>query len=106
PAASSQPRRKCDIGEVHGATRARVLAIERHHQVSTVKIAVYRRIGDRNNIQLAVVIAIEQSDTTAHHFHQILLHRSGVRHGAEASLWADIAKAQPRRTRTLRRSDA
>jgi len=42
--------------------------IERHHQVAALAIPVYRGAVHRDNVELSIVVAIDESNPAAHRF--------------------------------------
>src|SRR5580692_1286661 len=76
--------------------------IERDHRVAAaLAIALYSRTANSNNVELAVVIAIDQASASAHRFENVLLvRRRNVRNG-ESSLLRDVFKLWHRSLRNL-----
>jgi len=84
----------------------RVLMIERDHRVTALPIAIYCRSVHGDNVELAVIVAVDQSDSSAHRFDDVLLvGRRDVRDG-ETGLLRDVFKFRDRGWRILRRRNS
>ena len=78
-----------------------ILMIERDHRIATLAIAFHRRSVDGDDVELAVVVAVDQADATAHRFHNVfLVGRRNVRNG-EAGLLRDVFKLRHLRWQNL-----
>ena len=98
PAARREASRFCDVREVEIG----VLAIESDHRVTPVKVPFDRGIIHDNNVLLAIVITVEQGNTTAHRFNEIALVRRRMRNGRESGLKADVTEMHRRSAGRLR----
>src|SRR5882672_10229956 len=69
PTLAGQAGLLCDVREM----KIRILVIERDQQVATLPKAIHRRSVYHHDVQLAVVVAIEESYATAHGLEDISL---------------------------------
>ncbi len=54
----------------------RILMVERDHRVATLAVAINRRAIHRDDVELAIVIAIDQASAAAHGLDNVFLFRS------------------------------
>jgi len=96
PAFVSQSRGAGDVGEVDfvilkiSILRVAILMIERDHQIAARAIALHCGTVDRDDVELAVVVAIDQPDAAAHRFDDVFfIGRRNVRN-CEASFLREV----------------
>ncbi len=93
PAFASEAGGLGDVSEFEIASLGvGVLMVERDHGIAALAIALNRGTVDGDDVELAVVVAVDQSDAPAHRFHDVsLIGRRNV-WNSEASLLRDIFK--------------
>ena len=72
PTFACQARRAGDVGEFE----IRILVVERDHGVAALAIAVNGGPVHRDDVELAIVIAVDQAGAAAHGFDNVFLFRS------------------------------
>src|SRR5882672_10648890 len=87
PAFPRQARLRGNVAKV----RIRVLMVERNQRVPAFSDAIDSRPIDGHNVQLAVIVAIEQTDATAHGIENVPFLTRGVRN-RQTGLARDIVK--------------
>ena len=55
-----------------------LLTVERDHQIAALAIAIDRRSVDRDDVEFAVVVAVDEADAAAHRFQDVALFGSGI----------------------------
>ena len=70
----------------------RVLMIERHHQVAALAKAIHGRPIHGDDVELAVVVAIDESNPTTHRLDNGLFPRSGEMRNIQSGRRRDILK--------------
>src|SRR5215472_12443156 len=95
PHAPALARQACGLSDV-GELEIRVLMVERDERVTACAIAIDGRAIHHRNIQLAVIIAIEESDSAAHGFDDVVLFGSGDMRGGQPCPEGDIFKLERR----------
>ncbi len=93
PALASQSRSVGDVGEFE----IRVLMVERDHGIAALAIPVNARSVDRDDIELAVVIAVDEPGTAAHGFDDVFLFRSRNMRYRQPGFFCDVLKCGHRR---------
>ena len=93
PAARGEAGGFCDVSEMKIA----VLMVERDHRIAAVEVAADGGVGDGENVELAIAIAVEERNAATHHFDQVSLIGVEVRDGGEPGLRGDVSKVKKRR---------
>ena len=71
-----------DVGELYvGGSGASVLMIERDQRVAAIAVALHGRAVDGDDVEFAVVIAVDKADASAHRLDDVFfVGRRNVRH--------------------------
>ena len=82
PAESGEAGGFRDVSKVEIA----VLMIERDHRIAAVEVAADGGVGDGDDVELAIAVAIEERDAAAHHFDEVAFVGVEVGDGGETGL--------------------
>ena len=93
PAFAGQAGGAGDVGEFE----IRVLMVERDHGIAALAIAIDAWNRYRDDVELAVVIAIDQTGAAAHGFDDVFLFRSGNVGDGQAGFFGDVLEMGHRR---------
>ena len=86
PAFASQSGAVGDVGEFE----IRVLMVKRDHGIAALAVAIDRRAVHRDDVELAIVVAVDETDATAHGFDDVFLFRSGNVGNGQAGFFGHI----------------
>ncbi len=90
---TSQTGSAGDVGEFE----IRVLMVERDHGIAALAIAIDGRSVHRDDVELAVVVAVDQAGAAAHGFDDVFLFRSGDMGDGQARFLGHILECWHRR---------
>ena len=81
-----------DVGEFE----IRVLMIERDHGIAALAVAIDGGTVHRDDVEFAVVIAVDQTGAAAHGFDDVFLFRSGNVGNGQAGFFGHVFKSRDR----------
>ena len=95
PAFAGKSGRTGDVGKFEIC----VLMVKRDHGIAALAVAVDGRPVHRNDVELAVVVAVDQTRAAAHGFDDVLLFRRGNMGDGQARFFRYIFEIRQRRLR-------